>query len=143
MTGALLLLLPLLWLRGRGGEIGVLLHILLVISLFSAAFSFSLALFGGRMGQILYGRGPERPRRTMILCCLASLAVFPVLTSLTYWSLLGGPASGLSGFMLGCIVAPAAPLFFFMQARQMKVEIQHESQWADIEIGIAEKDTGC
>jgi hypothetical protein len=70
----------------------------------------------------------------MVLYGLASLGVFPVLISLAYWGFLGSLASALSGLMLGCVVAPAAPLLFFVLARQMKVEIQHESRWADVEI---------
>ena len=134
MVGVLPLVLLLISLPVRSGEIGLVFHVLLVTCLFSAAFSFSLALFGGQIGQILYGRGSERPVRSMILYCLASLTVFPLLAFFTHWGLLGSLASGLSGLMLGCIVAPAAPVFFFMQARQMKVAIQHESQWADVEI---------
>jgi len=31
-------------------------------------------------------------------------------------------------------VAPAAPLFYFLMARQMEDEILHESAWTGIEI---------
>ena len=134
MTCALPLVLPIMWLRGRIDEIGIVLRVLLVLCSFSAAFGFSLTLFGGKIGQVLCGRGPKRFMPKMVLYGLASLGVFPVLISLAYWGFLGSLASALSGLMLGCVVAPAAPLLFFVLARQMKVEIQHESRWADVEI---------
>ncbi len=141
MTCALPLVLPLMWLGGRDGIVMVL-HVLLVSCFFGAAFFFSLAIFGGQMGQVLYGRGPNRSARTMVLYGLASLAVFPVLTCLTYWGASGSLALALSGLMRGCVAAPAAPLVFFVMARQMKAEIQHESQWADVEIEECCSDPG-
>jgi hypothetical protein len=134
MTGVLMFVLPLTCLRGRSGEIGPLIHILLVVCFFSTAFSFIFALLAGRMSQTLYGSRSNRPWRALILQCLASLAVFPVLTFLAYWGLFGNVAAGLSGILLGWILAPTAPLLFLLQARQMKVETEYESQWANVDI---------
>jgi len=134
MTAMLLLMLLVIWMRGRINEIEIVLHVALVTCFFSAGFSFSFLLVVEQMGRALYGRGSRRPVRAMILCGLASLSVFPVLTFFTHWGLFGSLASGLSGFGLGSTVAPAAPLLFFLMARQMKDEILHESEWAGIEI---------
>jgi ATP-dependent Clp protease ATP-binding subunit ClpC len=142
MTCALPLVLPIMWLRGRVDEIGIALRVLLVLCFFSAAFGFSLTLFGVTIGQVLYGRRPKRFTRTMVLYGLASLTVFPVLICFAYWGFSGGLASALSGLILGCAVAPTAPLLFFVLARQMRVEIQQESQWTDVEIEDCCPDAG-
>jgi ATP-dependent Clp protease ATP-binding subunit ClpC len=134
MTAALLVMLPIIWLGGRIREIGLFLHIMLVTCLFSAGFSFSMAILTEQMGRVLYGGGSERPVRGMIPYFLASLPVFPALTAFVYWGLLGDLASGLTGFLLGSAAAPLAPLLFFMMARRMRDDILYEREWAGTEI---------
>lgn len=134
MTAMVLLMLPVIWMRGRIGEIGIFFRIASVTTLFSACFSFSIALLGEQMGQVLYGRGCKRPAQTLIRCGLLSLLVFPFSATLVYGGLMLSLGSALKGLMLGCVVAPAAPLLFYMQARQMKEQISGESEWAGIKI---------
>ena len=130
----LLVMLPITWIPGRLGEIGLLLHIILVMSIVMAAFSFVFAVFTERFRRALYGRESERSRRTAGVHCLASLAVFPAMTYLTYLGLLGDFTSGLSGLYVACALAPAAPVLFVVIARQVAEEMRHEEEWAKLEI---------
>ncbi len=134
MIGMFLVMLPVIWIRGRIGEIGIVLHVATVTWLFSAGFSFSFVLIAEQMGQVLYGQGSPQPVRAIVRCSLASLLVFPLLTAFTYAGLMLSLSYGLKGLLLGCAVAPAAPLLFYMLARQMKEQISRESEWSRIEI---------
>jgi hypothetical protein len=133
MAGAFLFMLPVIWLRGRIGELGIALHVVIVIGLFSAAFAALLTFIAEKIGQVLYGRGSPHPVRAIVGYCLASLLVFPLLTAFTYGGLLLSLSYGMKGLLLGCTVAPVAPLFFFLFARQMKEQISHENEWAGLE----------
>ena len=132
MTVATLVIIPLAWLGGRAHELGMLMHIMFVMVLFSSGFSFSVVVLAEKIGQLLYGQGAAI--RAILPYCLASLLVFPVMTSVVYGSLLLSVEAALKGFLIGSIVAPAAPLLFYMMARQMKEQIAGEQQWLGIEI---------
>lgn len=130
----LLLVLPLTWLRGRFGDIGIILHVCCVMGLFSAIFSCSLTLLAEQMGQILYGRRSQSRMRAMVRCSLLSLWVFPLATAVTYGGMLLSLESALKGFVLGSMVAPAAPVFFLLLGRTMKDQISRENEWSGIQI---------
>lgn len=132
----LLAILPLTWIRGRLGEIGLLLHMLLVMCIVSGGFSFAFAYLAERLRQGLYGRESQRSMRTVAVCCLISLAAFPGMTYLTYLGLMGDFTAGLHGVCVACALAPAAPVLFVLMARRMAEEMRHEEEWT--ELGIDE-----
>ncbi len=115
-------------------EIGYFAHVMLVMALFSAGFSFSFTILAEQMGQTLYGRDSLHRRGTMIRYGLASLLVFPLLTALVHDGFTLSFASALRGLLLGCIAAPTAPVFFYFLGRQMKKQIAQEAEWLGIEI---------
>lgn len=127
-------LLPAMWIRGRLDEMGLVLHVLLVMSLVTAAFAFAFVVLSERIGRACYGRESERSMRATGWYCLASLSIFPTMTLLTYWGLFGDLASSLSGFSLACALAPAAPVLFLVIARQVADEIRHEEEWASLDV---------
>ncbi len=129
-----LLTLPAIWMWGRGSEIGAFLHMALVTAMFSALFSASFVLVGERMGQILYGQGAPHPMRALTGWSLVSLLVFPAATALVYGGLMLSLDKTLEGLLVGCMAAPAAPIFFFAMAHSMKEHIIRESQWRAIEL---------
>ena len=132
MSGASMLVIPLACLGGRGHEAGIFVHVMLVMVLFSGGFSFSFAALAEKIGQLLYGEGA--PVRAIVSYCLASLLVFPVMISFTYGGLMLSAGAALKGFLLGCTVAPAAPLFVYLEAREMKKQISAEREWVGLEI---------
>ena len=132
MTVATLSILPLAWLQGRTHEVGMLMHIMFVMVLFSSGFSFLVMVLVERIGQLLYGQGA--PVRAILPYCMASLLVLPVMTSVVYGGLFLSVGAAMKGFLIGSIVAPTAPLFFCLMARQMKEQIAGEQQWMGLEI---------
>lgn len=130
----LLGILPLAWARGRLGEIGFLLHLLLVMCIVSGGFSFVFALLTERLRRALYGRESERSLRQVAVHCLASLPVFPAMTYLTYLGLMGDFTAGLRGVCVACALAPAAPVLFVLMAGRAAEEMRHEEEWTELEI---------
>ncbi len=130
----LLLVLPVTWLRGRFGDIGIILHVCCVMGLFCAIFSCAVTFLAERMGQILYGRESRALPRVILGYSLASLLVFPVVTAVTYGGIMLSLDSTLRGFVLGSMAAPAAPVFFFLLGRTMKGQISRENEWSGIQI---------
>jgi hypothetical protein len=135
MVVMFLIVLPLTWMRGRFGEIGILLHVGCVTVLFSAGFSCAFTFLAEQMGQILYGLGSQARVRAIVRYSMVSLLVFPIVTALTYGGLMLSLESALRGFLLGWMAAPATPVFFLLLGRAMKDQISRENQWAGIEIG--------
>jgi hypothetical protein len=129
-----LVVLPVMWSRGRLDEVGLALHVALVMTIVMWTFGFVFAVFSERIGRAFYGRESERSMRTTAWYCLASLFVFPTMTLLMYWGLFGDLASSLSGFYSACVVAPAAPVLFLLMARQVADEMRREEEWASLEV---------
>ncbi|OHB83322.1 MAG: hypothetical protein A2V98_08130 [Planctomycetes bacterium RBG_16_64_12] len=138
MFGALvvtmLLMLPVLWIRGRLHEIGMILHIVLVMGTVMAAFSFVSVLMADRLGRALFGPESERSLRRAVRYSLASLPLFPAMTLLMHWGLLGSFASSFVYLLPACCIAPASPLLFILLAHQGAEEMRHEEEWAELEI---------
>lgn len=132
MVAMFLMVLPMVWMRGRFGEIGTIAHVALVTVLFSTGFSLAVAVIAEQMGQALYGRGGRSPRQTLLRYGMASLLVFPLVTAFTYGALMLSLGETLRGFLLGSTIAPGAPLLFFLMAQTMKDQISRESQWQGI-----------
>ena len=61
----LLLTLPAMWIRGRASEVGLMLHIMLVLAFVSTIFSFLCTVLGDRITRARYGIGSERSLRVM------------------------------------------------------------------------------
>ena len=130
----ILILLPLLCVAGRASEIGMLLRIVLVVGITSAAFSFVFTVLADRMARAMYGRDSERSLRKAGLYSLASLAALPVLTFLIYWSL---PLDGSTRFFylqLSCLLAPAVPVLFLLLGRQQAEQFRYEDEWGSLDI---------
>ncbi len=122
-----------IWIRGRLAEIGMILHVVVVMAVMMSAFSFLFILLTDRLERALYGRNSERSLRRAVLYCLVSLAVFPAFTFLAFWGLLGDLDSSFGHLRIALWIAPAAPLLFVVMARQMADERQEE-EWAKLEI---------
>ncbi len=135
MVIMVLMMLSLAWMGGRIDEIGFLLRIAAVtVFVVGAGIGFSFTFIGEQMGQILYGQGFHHPARAMISYISLSLLVFPLMAAFTHGLLMLSGDAALKGFLLGCAAAPAAPVFFYMQARQMKKQISAERDWMGLEI---------
>ena len=128
----ILILLPRLSVAWRVSEIGMLVRILLVVAIASAAFSCVFIVLVERMARAMYGRG--RSVRKAGLYSLASLAVLPMLTFLIYWSLPLDGSTRLFYLRLSCFLAPVIPVMFLLLSRQQAEESCYEYEWASLEI---------
>lgn len=133
MTATALLVMSVILLGGRG-DMAIAIRVGGVMAFASWVFTLSLALIGEQMGQILYGHGALHATRAMVWYSLLSLLVFPLVAAMTYGLLMPDLNSTIKGFLIGCVVAPAAPFLFYMQARQMKKLISSERPWRCLEI---------
>jgi hypothetical protein len=131
---AFLLLMPLLAIRGRLGEMGLILHVVAVAAVFVAAFSSAFLVMATRIGRALFGRGQERSVLVAIAHALASLPLFPALAFLAYWGLTWDAAASLAHARMACWLAPAAPVTFLLMGRQVANESLHEEEWTSLEI---------
>ncbi|MCH5375963.1 MAG: hypothetical protein JJ992_18495, partial [Planctomycetes bacterium] len=70
---------------------------------------------------------------TVIRYCLAASSIFPLATVLTYWALgiLPLPPFALCGSGAASLLLPAALILI---SRQAGIEIQHDDEWAVLEI---------
>jgi ATP-dependent Clp protease ATP-binding subunit ClpC len=133
-AGTLPLMLLVLLVRGRLAEIGLAVHVVVVIAIVSTALGSVFALFADRMSRALFGKREERSLRKAILYAMASLPVFPATTLLTHLGLFNGLSSSMFYLGLACCFAPAAPVLFLLVARQMADDMQHDEEWACLEI---------
>jgi hypothetical protein len=130
-----LIAMPAMIARGRAYDVGTILWILLVTSLFSMVMGLLLLFLPLGIGRALYGEPSERSLRRATLYCLASLPIFPAMAFLVYWPLTGDLSSSLDHFRLGCYLAPAAPILFLLIARQVTDEVRYQEEWACLDIG--------
>lgn len=133
-AAALILMMPVLAIRGRLGEMGLILHVVAVAAVFVAAFSSAFVLVATRMGRALFGSKQERCVRTAVVYALASLPLFPALAFLAYWGLTWDLGASLVHARFACWFAPVAPATFVLMGRQMASELLHKEEWGSLEI---------
>ena len=109
------------------------LQVLAVVAVFMTAFSIAFQVFADRLARALFGSDSERSIRRAAWYCVASLAVFPVLT-LMYWPLGIDLATSLFYLRVACYLAPATPVLFVLIARQGAEQIRYEDEWARLQI---------
>jgi hypothetical protein len=126
--------LPALIIRGRLAELPVVLYIVSVVMLFTAAVQVLIVFFPHRIGRLLYGIESDRSLPKAALYGLASLAVFPAMAFGMYWALTGDLASSLAHLRFACLFAPAAPVLFVMMSQKMSEEMRYKVEWASLEV---------
>lgn len=128
------LMIPISWIRDGLDEIGIVLHVALVMSATIAALTFAFTFLIERIRQAMYESKAKYKRWAVTIYGLASLGVFPVITWLAYWGFLGEFNASLDGLFLGCAFAPVLPLFFVLLARVEEKQVRQDREWASLEI---------
>ena len=128
-----LLVFVILIARGRVGELGLALYIFAIVGIVISLTGSMFVWMSNRVSRALYGRGEERSWLSAIRSCLAATSLGPLGMLLTYWALniLPPPpfalwASGVASLLL--------PVALILISRQAAVEIQHDEEWAVLEI---------
>lgn len=119
---------------GKAGNIGFMLHVILVISFFSTIFTFLFVFTATRIGLALYGDKRQRSKWTAARCMLAALLAFPVLFLLTYMAMSGDLGWSLARLWLACYLSPVFTLLLLPMSRLAADEFRHEAQWASLEL---------
>jgi hypothetical protein len=128
-----LLLILLMIHRGRVGDLGLALRIFAVVGVFMWLFGSLFVWMSNRISRAIHGSEVERSWPKVIGYFLAASTVFPLATVLTNWGLgiLPPPPFALWGSGIASLLLPAALILI---SRQAGIEIQHDDEWAVLEI---------
>lgn len=130
----LVLLPPVLAIRGRLYELGRLELALLAAGIAFAGFFFVMTLLGHGLRQAWFPRASARSLLLGLLYVVLSVPVVPLIGLLLAWVATGDLAVGLAHFRSLCWSAIVAPVVMIAAVWQIVEEAQDDDEWARIEI---------
>jgi hypothetical protein len=131
----LVLLPPVLLLRGRLYEIGRLEFACFAAGIAFAAFFFIMTLLGHGVRQALFPRSPTRSLLAGLLYVLSSAPVVPVFGFLLDWIATGDLAGGYAHFHSLCWSIVVVPVVLIAAVWRIVKDAQDDDDWARLEIG--------
>jgi hypothetical protein len=119
---------------GRPSELAIRVRVLFCISILDILLMVGFLLLIEGMYRALYREPSGRSWRLATVYGLLSMAFFPVLAFVWYWSLTGDFATSCTHFGFACRFAPLAPVLFALMARQTAETWRYYEEWASLQI---------
>ena len=127
------LLPPILWLRGRAEEIGMVMCVMTAMGVAMSLLVFAFMLLIHRMREALFSKTSRWLFRAAVYALISAVGC-PMFGFLFYWVLTGDLGSSLAHLQNLWFTVFLAPMVLTVVARTSASEIRYHEEWAGLEI---------